>query len=120
MPIAPDYDVWINEYTGDVYRKCREVTEEMLKIFPELRIAKGMVTIIENGKDYQHQWLVDPEGNIVDPTKRQWVAIINYKEIKEGDDQPVGKCYGCGQWVYRQFYNSVYCNLDCYLYWRDR
>ena len=114
------YNVWISEYAGDTYRKCKEVTEEMQAIFPELHIAKGMVTILENGKDYQHQWLVDTDGNIVDPTKNQWVAILEYKEIKPGDPEPIGKCYGCGDWVYGQFYNSRYCNSDCYLKWKKQ
>lgn len=112
--IKARYVEWINNYRGEIYRKCKEVTEEMQIVFPELRIAKGMVTILDNGKDYQHQWLVDTEGNIIDPTKRQWVAIMEYNEIKSGDDEPVGKCYECGQWVYRGFYNSIYCGSDCY------
>lgn len=112
------YTIWINGYTGNIYRKCKEVTEEMQTVFPELRIVKGMVTIFESNKDYQHQWLVDIEGNIVDPTKRQWVAIIEYKEIKDGDNKPIGKCYGCGGWVYGQFYNFMYCNSNCYLKWK--
>ena len=73
------YEEWIVNYKGDIYRKCKEVSIEMQQVFPELRIAKGLVTIMENGKDYQHQWLLDEENNIVDPTRRQWLGIEEFE-----------------------------------------
>ena len=111
--IKNKYTDWINNYTGDIYRKCVEVTKEMVLLFPELHIVKGMVTIMENDKDYQHQWLVDSEGNIVDPTAHQWLGIVKYKEIKEEDDKPIGKCIECGEWVYGCFVGGVCCSSVC-------
>jgi hypothetical protein len=105
------YKDWIQNYERNIFRKCIEVTQEMQYAFPELRIAKGMVTIIDDGRDYPHQWLVDIEGNIVDPTAKQWVAIINYKEIKEEDEQLVGKCPNCGEWIYGDY--RKFCDDKC-------
>jgi hypothetical protein len=107
------YSQWIDSYKGDVFRKCVEVTQEMKTAFPELRIARGMVTIVEDCKDYPHQWLVDSSGNIIDPTKRQWLGIIEYKEVTSKENEPVGKCPNCGDWVYGKFYNSMFCNKSC-------
>jgi len=110
-----DYDLWILNYKGDIFRKCKEVSEEMKLVFPELRIAKGLVQIIENMKWYQHQWLVDEEDNIVDPTARQWQCIMQYKEIKAGDAYPVGKCMNCGEIVFSNSkFGSNCCSKKCY------
>jgi len=107
------YQKWIHEYKGDIYRKCVEVSTEMQQVFPELRMAKGLVTIMENGKDYPHQWLLDSEGNIVDPTRKQWAGIEEYKEIKEGDPYPIGICMNCGDYVYSDSINSIACSSEC-------
>ena len=109
------YEEWIVNYKGDIYRKCKEVPIEMQQVFPELRIAKGLVTIMENGKDYQHQWLLDEENNIVDPTRRQWLGIEEYKEIKEGDPYPKGKCMNCGEFVFSDCGYSNVCSPECHL-----
>ena len=105
---------WIDNYTGDIHRQCVEVSNEMKAVFPELRIAKGLVTIFENGKDYPHMWLVDAENNIVDPTKQQLMDILEDKEIKDSDPQPVGKCMNCGEYVFERFYMSAFCGDKCY------
>ena len=107
------YMEWIDNYEGDIYRKCKEVSEEMNNIFPELIICKGLVKIIENGKWYQHQWLKDFKGNIIDPTAKQWALIEEYREVKENDLKPVGKCCNCGEWVFGRFINSLFCSDNC-------
>jgi hypothetical protein len=109
------YQQWITDYKGDIFRKCKEVTIEMQSIFPELRIAKGLVQIVENLKWYQHQWLVDSEENIVDPTAAQWEGILEYREIKEGEPRPVGKCMNCGEFVFSDTkFGSEICSAKCY------
>lgn len=108
------YEDWIEEYPGDIFRKCVEVTKEMQQVFPELRIAKGLVTILENGKDYQHQWLVDEEDNIVDPTAKQWAGIMQYKEIKEGDPYPTGVCANCGGYIFSDYNDLTVCSNKCW------
>jgi hypothetical protein len=106
-----EYQDWIDNYKGDIFRKCVEVTQEMQQVFPELRIVKGMATILEDFNDYPHQWLIDLEGNIVDPTKKQWIGIIEYKEITEKDEQLVGKCPNCGEWIYGNY--REFCDDKC-------
>ena len=109
------YDSWIINYDGDIFRKCKEVSNEMQLVFPELRIANGLVQIIENMKWYQHQWLVDSDDNIVDPTSGQWLGIVEYKEIKEGDPTPIGKCMNCGEYVFSDSkFGSCACSELCY------
>ena len=107
------YQQWIENYEGDIYRKCKEVSLEMQQVFPELRIAKGLATIIEDDKQYQHQWLVSPEGDIVDPTAKQWIGIYHYQEITEEDPKPIGKCMNCGNWVFSDQSSSVFCSTEC-------
>ena len=66
-------------------------------------------------KQNQHQWCVDTDGNIIDPTSSQWLGIIEYKEIKEGDPKPVGKCMNCGEIVFSDSkYGRDICSESCY------
>ncbi len=109
------YKNWIDNYSGTIYRKCKEVSEEMKFRFPELIICKGLVRITENNKWYQHQWLKDEFDNIIDPTVKQWMGIEEYKEIKEDDLKPIGKCGNCGEWVFGRFINSLFCSDECSL-----
>ncbi len=107
------YEKWIQNYKGDIYRKCKEVTEEMQKVFPELKIVKGLVTILEDLREYQHQWLEDQDGNIVDPTAKQWQAIIEYSPIDENDLEniPNGRCHNCGGWCFGKW--REVCSPEC-------
>ena len=107
------YQRWIQNYNGRIYRKCKEVSEEMQKAFPELKIVKGMVTIIENLKEYQHQWLIDINNNIVDPTAKQWAGIVDYRPIDENDLEqiPTQRCHNCGGWCYGK--RQTTCSPEC-------
>lgn len=107
------YDKWISNYKGNIYRRCKEVSEEMQKEFPELKIVKGLVTIIENFKQYQHQWLEDDKGNIIDPTAKQWQHIVEYTQIDENDRDkiPNGRCINCGGWCFGK--RSYTCSDEC-------
>ena len=107
------YKEWIDSYSGDIYRKCKEVSEEMKEVFPELTIAKGLVKLFDNGKWYQHQWLVTLEGYIVDPTAKQWIGIDEYKEIIGKENEPVGRCCNCGEIVFGRFINLMFCSDSC-------
>ena len=107
------YQKWIDNYPGDIYRKCKEVSEEMKIVFPDLIIARGLVKLFDNGKWYQHQWLKTVDEEIIDPTAKQWIMIEEYKEIKEEDDKPVGKCSNCGEYVFGRFINTIFCSEDC-------
>lgn len=85
----------------------------MVQAFPELRIAKGMVLTIEKMEWYQHQWCVDQDNRIVDPTADQWTKIIEYKEIKSEDAKPIGKCPNCGEWIFEGGYSTDICSEKC-------
>lgn len=113
------YEKWIQNYDKDIHRKCIEVSNEMEEEFPELIIAKGLVRILENNKWYQHQWLEDESGNIIDPTKEQWLKIVEYKKINDDDPKPIGKCYNCGEWVFDNNISSSFCNNKCSSEYKD-
>ena len=112
------YIAWINknckEY-NEVVGKCIERTNEMIVEFPELKIVKGFACRVngngEVSKKYLHQWLVNENGEIIDPTKGQYDAIcFFYEEIQDDDPKPKGKCINCGNWVYD---NSFTCSDKC-------
>lgn len=108
------YQEWIDSYTGEIYRNCKDVTKEMKEDFPELRIAKGLVLIVDDFKRYPHQWCVTPEGEIVDPTAGQWMGIMEYQEIKEDEPKPIGKCMNCGEWIFDNYKLKNFCCEDCH------
>lgn len=94
-----DYDI-----PDIAWGKCVDACEAMLLVFPELRRVNGVVFAKGNPdnpctrypKEYPHAWLVDKEGNIVDPTASQFSLIgdIYYREIDVA--RKVSKCIGCG------------------------
>ena len=104
------YELWISKEGYDdpqkALQQCLEATEKMVKEFPELRVAKGVVWSKTNPdnfhpkffKQYEHAWCVTPEGEVVDPTVDQYV-LIGKVEYKEFDlSKPISKCKGCGQY----------------------
>jgi len=95
------YKRWIASYTGEVYCKCVEVSNMMKEAFPELIIVQGYVRIWEDPlNERPHQWLKTSDDYIIDPTARQWLGIISYREYKEGQKIPKGKCPNCGNQIY--------------------
>ena len=82
------------------YGKCHEAVRQMQKEFPELRTAVGYVFAGSWG-DREHAWLVDVDGNIVDPTAKQFPGVGDYREWQAGDPVDVGPCANCGEaiWV---------------------
>ena len=110
------YQDWIDNYRGPIHRQCKAVTVIMQKEFPELRIARGLVKTIENAKWYQHQWLVDENGCIIDPTSCQWAGVIKYKEIEGGDNLFCVKCLNCGEWITGEKI-SFFCGEKCRAKW---
>jgi hypothetical protein len=109
------YIEWIKNYQGDIFRQCVKVCQKMKEYFPELRIAKGLVQIMENCKWYEHMWLIDEQNNIIDPTVKQWLGIIAYREIKEGDPYPIQHCMNCGEWVFSNMIKYMgLCSEECF------
>ena len=83
---------------------CVEMTRLMVQVFPELQIARGIVWSEYNAdnykkyfKQYLHQWCVDPDGNIVDPTVSQYF-LLGQLVYEEKDWTHAKSCIGCGQY----------------------
>jgi hypothetical protein len=77
--------------------RCKEVSMKMQELIPSLHLVCGFF------KGTEHWWLVDPEGNIVDPTVRQFacwpdVSPADYRVFNpETDHIYIGKCPNCGR-----------------------
>jgi hypothetical protein len=85
------YKNYIVQYQNStpLFRKYKEACFLMQKQFPELKIVSGHVH--PYGKDIVHYWLVDLDGNIVDPTSKQFSKIQDYQPFVSGPVN-VGKC----------------------------
>lgn len=113
------YSQWIADYNGSIYRRCKEVSTEMKQAFPELIIVRGLVSIVESSKTFQHQWLIAPDGTIIDPTANQWIRIIEYIPIDESDPRniPTGRCMNCGEWCFGRYDTcSEKCETEVFKY----
>lgn len=64
---ALDADSDYLKYRG----KCKQMCEVLLAERPELTLVRGFYHCPYWGEQ-QHWWLKDPEGNIVDPTVKQF------------------------------------------------
>ena len=99
------YTVWIEAYVlrqNDVLLgKCRSACEEMLLIFPELKIVRGHIYDAYWGKR-GHFWLVTEDGTIIDPTRGQFPArSIQYEAWDPSVPVRVGKCQECGVEIFK-------------------
>ena len=54
------YQDWINKIEENVYARCREVTIDMNKAFPELKRVRGYYDCPLIGKR-EHWWLLDKD-----------------------------------------------------------
>jgi hypothetical protein len=52
--------------------KCKELCEDLVAKDPSLRLVKGWYYEAWWNKEEQHFWCEDKEGNIVDPSGRQF------------------------------------------------
>jgi len=50
------------------YGKCKEICQEMIGEFPELKLVRGHYYCMVWGRR-MHWWLESPKGKIIDPTK---------------------------------------------------
>jgi hypothetical protein len=93
---------WIGDNVkGDGYGQCREVTERMAADFPELIRVRGHYYDIAWG-EREHWWLMTAEGDVVDPTARQFPTKGSgeYVPWDESRPEPTGICPNCGEYVY--------------------
>lgn len=97
------YKEWITNYNQshpDTYGLCAKATKEFLSTFPELKRVRGHVESVLSTKQLPHWWCVDSDGEIVDPTAKQFGYISKYIEWDETQDEPTGKCPNCGELCY--------------------
>jgi hypothetical protein len=100
------YKEWIAAYLARekyaVLGKCRPAVEEMVKVFPELKIVKGHVDVPLWPKDSRrgHWWLETEAGTIVDPTESQFLSIGRYIPWVPGEKVRVGRCMYCGDQIW--------------------
>jgi hypothetical protein len=96
--------------------RCREASERMQFVFPELIICKGLVCgFTKEGyeKKYPHWWLKTATQEIIDPTVAQFEFLENII-YKEATGEPTGRCTNCGDLCYEgrtccsQFCDSNY------------
>lgn len=97
------YQKWIDEHYPTweaALGKCMEASKKMAAAFPELKTARGFA--IGPGVNYQqHWWCVDPEGNEIDPTIRQYGVPLIYEPVADDDPlamYPQKKCMNCGEY----------------------
>ena len=98
------YQSWIKNNTtnyNDAYGKCKEVTQKMQNVFPELTLIRGFYHC-PIWKQRCHWWLVDSQNNVIDPTARQFPSNGSGEYIRwnEKDKEPTGKCINCGEYCY--------------------
>lgn len=108
------YQEWISSHYStfdSAYGQCGKATENMLAQFPELTRVRGHYYCSLWG-EREHWWLLDPQGNIIDPTAIQFPSHGHgvYQILDESLPQPTGKCPNCGEYCYN---NKTCCSERC-------
>jgi hypothetical protein len=96
------YADWITaNVKGSSYGQCKSITLQMADAFPELTRVRGHYYCWIWG-ERAHWWLVDPDGDIVDPTAKQFPSLGNGEYVPwiEGSPEPTGMCPNCGGYCY--------------------
>jgi hypothetical protein len=109
------YAEWIAANISDPLGKCAEYTLEMQRVFPELTRVRGHYYDIRWG-ERTHWWLVDLNGDIVDPTAAQFPSRGKgaYVPWEEGAEEPCGRCLNCGEECFRSSGGSSdFCSASC-------
>ena len=106
------YNDWIKDHVLVAYGQCAKVTIDMAEAFPELKRVRGHYDCPIWGRR-DHWWLVDPDGNVVDPTVSQFPSggFGEYVLWVEGSPEPTGKCPNCGN---ECFNGDGVCSNKCY------
>ena len=105
------YETWITEYVKNPHLTCKETTEQMVAVFPELTRVRGHVYLL-SGRYVPHWWLTTADGEIVDPTASQFSGIVMYDPWDESEPEPVGKCMNCGKLFFARQY-APFCDSIC-------
>jgi len=96
--------------------KCKEMSEALIKENPELRLARGWYHCPIDGKE-QHWWCEDKEGNVIDPTVKQFKtkgAAAYYEEYRG-----ILECSECGKEIKEEEADIegryCFCSLKCHM-----
>ncbi len=98
--MSDKYQAWIevNYPTKDAaHMACETATIAMCKAFPELSRVRGHY--IHMGL-HPHWWCVTPEGEVVDPTAKQYPDGGIYMPLPDDFVDPIGKCCECGEYIF--------------------
>jgi hypothetical protein len=113
VKVKPEYAAWIDATyptRESAYGQCDEATARMVAAFPELKRVRGHYHCILWG-ERAHWWCVSPEGDIVDPTARQFPSRGgHYEPWQEGEPEPTGMCPECGGLCYE---GASVCSDEC-------
>ena len=111
------YQSWIasNVQEENPRGLCRAKCEQMVEEFPELKMVRGHVTVpaVEQWADDPHWWLLTPDGEVVDPTARQFPqgCVVLYDPWDESQPEPTGVCPNCGGYC---FEGGTCCSDECH------
>lgn len=117
------YQSWIdaNYPTQEsAYGQCRKAVQKMIEAFSELREVKGHAET--DWGQRQHFWCETPEGDVVDPTRKQYPGgrVYAYEEANEDTLVVVGPCAHCGEGIRvplkeaQQGYRPELCSAECH------
>ncbi len=99
-----DYRQWIDTHypsQASAFGSCKEASAAMVAVFPELRQVNGHYFDPRWG-EREHWWCVAADGEIVDPTARQFPSrgFGPYVELDPNAKVPSGMCPECGGYAY--------------------
>lgn len=103
------YKNWIDKNVKNPKGNCREITKQMVLIFPKLKRVRGFYYDLLLQKKFEHWWLIDKNNEIVDPTRKQFLGYGEYILWNEGDLEPTRNCLECGEYVYDAEYFCEKC-----------
>lgn len=127
------YQRWIEAYAarygGHVRGLCRAAADEMVQTFPELRAVPGVAHTMNLGQ-HIHWWCEAPDGDVVDPTARQFVSeggVSRYAELNLTSAEVcaqirMGTCMNCGGDVYGYPRKDTFCSEECekdFVHWQE-
>ena len=96
--------------------KCKEACEELVKENPELKLVRGYYICPLWGKQ-EHWWCKSSNGNIIDPTVKQFPTKGVAAEYIEFDGYI--ECAECGKRIKEEDADIdgryAFCSLNCHL-----
>lgn len=114
-----NYNEWIDLHYPDrlaSYGNCAEAVQKMKAAYPELVVKRGVVQT-DHG-EREHWWLVTAEGEVVDPTKKQFTFIFDYEELDDNHPKCMykrGRCKDCGEYylIGKDSLDEDFCSTGC-------